>query len=86
MECAYLRYIQFRIVTNSLVTQTLLQVSKKGKSESDSCLYCKEIDTHEHELLYCPSFNSGIMWMNEKRYLISLQEIKCLAIPSHPSL
>ena len=42
-ECTYLRYIQFKILRNRLVTQTLLQ--KMGKSEADACLYCKEIDT-----------------------------------------
>ena len=67
---AYLRYIQFRVLHNRLVTQTLLH--RMGKSESESCLFCKEKDSQEHVLLYCPST------------IQPRSEIKCLAISSHP--
>ena len=36
IECAYFRGMQFKVLQNRLVTQTL--VMKMGKSESDSCL------------------------------------------------
>ena len=64
-ECAYLRYIQFKILHNRLVTQTLLK--KMGKSESESCLYCKERDTQVHALLYCLS--SIQLWSNIEKWV-----------------
>ena len=38
-----------------------------GKSESDACLYCKEIDTQVHALLHCPSTIQ--LWRNVKRWI-----------------
>ena len=64
-ECTYLRYIQFKILQNRLVTQTLLK--KMGKSESDACLYCKEIDTQVHTLLYCISTIQ--LWSNVEKWV-----------------
>ena len=64
-ECTYLRYIQFKILQNRLVTQILLK--KMGKSESESCLYYKERDTQVHALLYCPSTIQ--LWSNVEKWV-----------------
>ena len=63
-ECTYLRYIQFKILNNRLMTQTLLL--KIGISESESCLYCKskKIDMYMHYFIAPQPFNSGVMWRN----------------------
>ena len=64
--CTYLRYIQFKILHNRLVTQTLLR--KMGKSESESCLYSsKERDTQVHALLYCSSIIQ--LWSNVETWV-----------------
>ena len=85
----YLRYIQFKILNNRLVTQTLLK--KLGKSESESCLYCKEKDTQVHVLPYCPLTIQ--LWRNVEKGWEKLFNpitkcvtgIKCLAIQSQLS-
>ena len=64
-ECTCLRYIQFKNLHNRLVTQTLLK--KMGKSESDACLYCNEIDTQVHALLYCTSTIK--LWSNVEKWV-----------------
>ena len=38
-----------------------------GKSESDACLYCKEIDTQLHTLLNCPSTIQ--LWSNVEKWV-----------------
>ena len=64
-ECTYLRYIQFKILHNRLVTQTLLL--KMGKSKSESCLYCKGKDTQVNTMLYCPSTIQ--LWSNVEKWV-----------------
>ena len=51
-DCACLRHMLVKILVqdNRLVTHTLLH--NMGKSESESFLYCKEIETQVDELLY----------------------------------
>ena len=46
-----LGFIQFKILHNRLVTQTLLM--NMSKSEAESCIYCKK-DKQVHALLCCP--------------------------------
>ena len=69
-ECTYLRYIQFNILHNRIVIQTLLL--KMGISESEPCLYCTEKDTQVHTMLYCPLTIQ--LWSNvEKRVRNDIQ-------------
>ena len=60
-ERTYIKNIQFKILHKEIKDSDLIK--ENGKSESKSCLYCKEIDTQAHA-------------MGEKRYLTSLQNVR----------
>ena len=75
-QYTYLSFLQYKILHNRFVTQTLLK--EMSKTESESCLYCKEKYSQVHVLIYCPStiqlWSNAEKWVRKERYWDLLQK------------